>query len=175
MTTMNETTRIDEILESLCNLFDDELERQQISLALCRAQGEGLRVRDLSYVDAKTAALEVLIREAAQAERKRNELLREVMTRWGIHSVPPTLTTLIQAAPETCRKRLIEFQTRMRQVIAETRMVVRSNATLLRVATNAVEDALRAFEMAANRSARVYTSRGNTANAVSPALIDHKG
>lgn len=172
---MGEAVRIEELLDGLCNLCDDELERQETSLALCRAQGEGLRARNLAYIDAKTAALDTLIREAADAEKKRLELVRTAMERWGLRDVPPTLTTLIQAAPEPSRTRLIEFQSKLRRVLAETRRVVSSNATLLRVAMSAVDDALRVFEMTMNAGPQGYTQQGNTPRAAGPALIDRRG
>ncbi len=47
MQTQLGTTDIAGNLDELCALFDEELERQEIVLANCRAQGEAARLHDL--------------------------------------------------------------------------------------------------------------------------------
>ncbi len=169
---------MDELLETICDLLDDELERQETALALCRAQGDGLRAQDMAYLQTKTTALELLIQEAHTAEAARNQLLREVTDRYGLsRAAPATLTTLMQAVSDSWRTRLLEYQARMRRVLAQTRAVVRANAGLLRASMDIVGGAMDALEGAASATASHYTPRGTepVGHHLQPALIDQKG
>ena len=168
---------VDGLLESLCNMCDDELERQETALALCRAQGGALRAQDTACMETKTKALELIIREAIEAEVRRRQLLQEVAERYGLSSECTTLSALIRAVSEPWRRRLAEFQTRMRLLLQEMRATVRANAGLLRASMKVVDEAMGVWEEAAGAAAGGYTAQGEdrAGKQLQPALIDQRG
>ena len=72
---------MEKVLDELCEVLQDELERQENVLAVCRAQGQAARARDVAYLEAKAAALCSLIRETVNAEQERLRLVRAVVER----------------------------------------------------------------------------------------------
>lgn len=172
-----QSSSCDDLFGPLCDLFDNELERQQAVLTICRAQGRALRARDTESLNRHTTALELLNHEAAQVEPKRRELLLGLHERRRIPKKRGTLTDLIHGAAEPWRARLLEFQMRMRHLIAETQTVVQANARLLQVSMKVIGDAIDSLELAAGAAPRGYTARGadSLPGQVQPALIDQKG
>ena len=167
----------DLLLEGLCNLLDDELERQEAALGLCQAQREGIRSRDAVGLDANTAALNAVITESSRASQSRTQLLKKVAERCGLSPERPTVSALVDVVAEPWRTRLDELQERMRSVLAETRAVVRENAHLLRVSTGIIESALRAFDGLVRDEVEKYTEHGGAARRETrePALLDQRG
>ncbi|MBM3290178.1 MAG: hypothetical protein FJY92_08515, partial [Candidatus Hydrogenedentes bacterium] len=67
-----------DLLEKLCSGLDDEIERQETVLAVCRAQIDAIGARDLNAFEARTAALDVLVRDAAHAQAARAGVIAKV-------------------------------------------------------------------------------------------------
>ena len=164
-------------LETLCEQLEDELERQETALALCRAQGEGLRNQDIVHLETKTKALELLLREAAQAHPQRSRLIERAAEHCGLSAASPTLGALIDVAPHPWRARLRHCRTRLQAVLRELADAVRANAGLLRASMKLVAQTMEAFADAATAGPRVYTPRGGgpASETLQPALIDQKG
>ncbi len=168
---------MNQLLDALCNSLDDELERQENVLAVCRVHGEAARGHDLAYMEAKTAALEVLIRDAAQASAGRQPLLREIVAHFELPEERQSLTGLIQAAPDPWRSRLRQFQHRFRATLGEIRTLVRENMGVMRKSLKAVTQYLGALEQGMSSEAEGYSAEGLEPRQKDPgpALIDRKG
>jgi hypothetical protein len=164
-------------LARLCNLLDEEIERQENLLAICRAQQQALLAQDLDSMQARTAAMEAVARESAQAHVLRLEALRPLRESVEMAGDGFCLSDLIAVAPAGCRDRLREIQARLRGVVAENRNLIRSNARLLRTSMRLTEEVLNAFQNCAETLTRGYTEQGAGASGTGrvPAMIDQRG
>ncbi len=151
-------------LNALCTLFDDELERQHSVLAIMRAQGEAARAFDLDALNARTDALDVLMNEALESERRRLELLETVVSHFSLDVEHQTLSDLIAVVPEPWKHRLMEFQTEVRATVDNTRSLVFENAQFIRRCLRGVEtvvDTVQGTEP--TEASRSYDAEGNRA------------
>jgi len=166
---------MEKTLDRLCAHFEDELERQENVLALCNAQAEAARARDIECLEAKTAALSVLIQDAIDAERERLALVREIVDAYGLPVEQQTLSGLVATVPEPWKTRLADFQLRIRAVLEETRGVVRQNMPVLRRSLNVANEALSALH--GQPDAGRYDGQGeNREGALAgPNVIDRRG
>lgn len=163
--------------ESLCSLLEDECERQENILAVCRSQGEAARNRDVAEMEAKTAALELLLQEVKQAEDERNRVARLLSEEHGVPHDCGTLSELIRHAPEAWRPRLRHMQARLRGVLDSTRQVVRANAGVMRHAARKVSRSVGLLTRQDPSNPASYTAAGMEL-AVSerqPVLMDQRG
>ena len=168
---------MEDVLEHLCGLFDEELERQQNVLAVCRAQHEAILSRDRERLEAKTLALQFLVRDAAEAEPVRHEAQREVVAHYGLPVERQSLTELIQVVPEPWRSRMAGFQTSLRATVAETHAMTRENTRALKRSRSIVQGCLSVLGVCLERSAGDYNARGREPfePGLSPALVDQRG
>jgi hypothetical protein len=168
---------VEAILDRLCEHFDDELERQQNVLVVCRALGRGARVNDYEYMDAKTTALHVLLRQAIAAEQTRLALVRKVVDYFELPEEQQNLSGLIAVTPEPWRQRMQEFQVLMRATLESTRRLVRDNNQVMRRSLHVLNETIAALALCEPGRAGAYTDQGTeTARApLAPALIDHRG
>ncbi len=168
---------MNELLGALCNQFEEELERQENVLAVCIAQGQAARLHDLEYLEAKTAALNVLIRETAEAERTRMALVEQVVSACALPPGRQTLTELIAVSSEPWKSRLQHFQTRMRATLSETARVVRENNDLIRRSLNVVNQALQSLGQCIPAAPNAYDVRGGEVSGhhSGPAFMDQRG
>jgi hypothetical protein len=168
---------MDALLEALCFSLDDELERQENILTVCRAQGEAARTHDIEYLEAKTAALFTLAQEAAQAEGMRQRLFNQIAAQLGISAEEQRLTELIPLASEPWGARMRYFQSRLQSLLNETRGVVRSNAMVLRASLRVLSQAVGALEQCASAYASGYTADGTEPlkETAAPTRLDRKG
>lgn len=171
------TASIGRLLDRLCEHFDEELERQQNVLVVCRALGRGARANDHEYLEAKTAALHVLLRQAVAAEQTRLALVRAVVDYFELPEGDQTLSGLIAVTPEPWRQRMKEFQVLMRATLESTRRLVRENSRVMRRSLHVLNQTLTAMTLCEPDHPGSYTEqggeRGQTRTA--PALIDHRG
>ncbi|MCP4644410.1 MAG: flagellar protein FlgN [bacterium] len=168
---------MDEALNTLCSVLDDELERQEMVLAVCKAQQEAIQQRNMEHLQDKTAALEILIREAKEAEAERMCVLRQIV---GNLELPPerqTMSELIGLAPEPWCSRLRDFQKRIRETVSETQALVRGNRRVLRQSLRVVDQCVNALQHCSEANASDYTASGaeNRTQRGAPALLDQKG
>lgn len=168
---------IEELLDSLCEHFDDELERQQNVLAVCRALGQGARVQDHEYLEAKTAALHVLLRQAMAAEQVRLALVHEVVDHYQLPEDRQTLSGLITVVPAPWQSRMQEFQLLMRATLETTRRLVRENNRVLRRSLYVVNQTLAAMDLCEPGGAGAYNGAGGEVVRAQlvPALVDQRG
>lgn len=166
-----------ELLDELCALFDEELARQENVEQLCRAQGEAARAQDPEGLEAHSQALSILISEAVKSEKARIRVSEAVVSQLGLSSSEQTLTELIARTPEPWKRRMVEFQTRIKAVLESTREAVRDNAGYIRECLRVVNGALGTFTGQDDAKAMSYDAEGKEARSTGrrPALIDAQG
>jgi altronate dehydratase len=163
--------------EALCTVFEDDLERQENMLVLCRAQGRAAKEHDIELLEARTAAISELVREATDSERLRVALATVLVEALKLSTERQTLSGLIAVAPAPYQGRLADFQTRMQVVLAETREAVRANHLVLRRSARIVSDALESLVDCAPAPRGQYGARGDEppGDNQQPALLDQRG
>ena len=168
---------IGEKLDAPCEHFDDELERQQNVLVVCRAIGQAARSQDLEYLEAKTEALRVLLGEAMEAEQVRLDLVADVVDFYQLPEDQQTLSGLITQVPMPWQQRMREFQVLMRATLESTRRLVRDNNHVLRRSLGIVTQTLATLSMCQPESQGQYNHQGGDATRMKsrPALIDQRG
>jgi len=171
------TPTIEKILDRLCVHFDEELERQHNMLAVCRALGRAARAQDHEYLEAKTAALHVLIHQTVAAEQNRIALVRQVVDHYQLPEDRQTLSGLIATVGEPWQSRMREFQVEMRDTLNETRALVRENNRVLRRSLYIVNETLAAMALCEPAAPRAYDGSGLEAGHrhAGPMLVDHRG
>ena len=122
----------DAALKSLCEWLEDAVERQENLKAVCIAQGEAALRHDRAELEAKTAAAELLVSAANEAEVDRSLRVAETARALGLPEQHPSLLMIIAAAPAPWQLRLRELHARLGEVLRDTRMVVRENNFLVR-------------------------------------------
>ncbi len=173
---MEDTWHDTKCLDALCDLFDDELERQENVLRVSIAQGRAARAHDIELLEAKTEALVLLIREAACHERERLRLVSAVVAAYGLPFEEQTLSDLIRIVPEPWKRRMAEFQAGMVAILEETRRVTRENRRLMRRTLNVVQNTL-ALLQPEDASPAAYDAAGEsgTGRSFEPSFIDQRG
>ncbi|MBX7256789.1 MAG: flagellar protein FlgN [Candidatus Hydrogenedentes bacterium] len=168
---------VDSNINTLCQLLEDEIERQENLLSVCRSQHEALLAQDLETLQARTEALEALVRETAQAHAMRNSIVQPILAKGGISNANPCLSDLIEAVPVEWKGRLRDLQTRLKAAIAANRTVVRTNARMLRQSLNVTEQLLDTFQACSEGLAGNYTEQGGgtTVRLIEPVMLDHRG
>ncbi len=168
---------MDELFTTLCEIFDDELERQRNVLDVCLAQGAAARARDVEPLEAKTAALAILIQEAVEAEAHRMEIVQRLVECYRLPVEEQTLSGLIAVAPEPWKSRMRDFQTEIRKVLESVKKVARENDALIRQSIHHVNQALSTLAECVEKPQQGYDARGGRQGAATmqPAMIDRQG
>ena len=166
------------LFESLCDLLENELERQENVLAVCQAQSEAVARNDIELLEAKTGALLALVQEAAQAAAERVCLIKAIIAKYIETDCPNDLKfdDIAAAAPKHLRQRLEETHARLRSVLKKTRPVALANASSLAAALRAADASL-ALIQTSSRSEATYDATGRSAGPVPRALtaVDQRG
>ena len=167
---------MEHVLDRLCDVLTDELERQQLVLAVLEGQRKAALDQDIAYLDAKTEALENLIREEQAAEPIRHDLMKRVVEQLQIPPSRQSLSELIRVAPEPYASRLREFQTEFRNTLFATRDLVRNNSVVLNRSLHSIQSFL-ASVSGFETSSGQYASDGRayTATSLQPALLNQRG
>ena len=163
-------------MDELCAIFDAEAERQETLLTAMRAQAEAARSRAVALLEERTLAVSLLIEETIAAETRRLESVRSVVTHLGLPAEDLTLSRLIAVVPQPWKRRMAEFQDRIRTTLEETRGVVRENKAFLRRTARAVTNALETATHAVPERGGSYTFHGDDGPRVGrPSLLDQQG
>ena len=166
---------MDDLLEKLCGDLEDEIERQATVLAVCRAQIDAIGARDLNALEARTAALDILVREAAHAQAARAAVIAKVAVQLELPPDKRTLGALVIVVPAPWNARLRDIQKRLRGATDETRRVVRLNARTLRRSLDFNQRLLACMATGPNLQP-AYGDRGTAPGiAGDPAVIDQRG
>lgn len=175
MNGVRDTGRLEAAFKQLAAVLDQELERQENVLSLCRAQGEAVSAHDAETLVARTQALRLLLEDTLGAERARVAVVRDLVELLNLPVERQTLTGLIAVAPAPWDRRLREYQVRLREVLEATRGVVRANAVKLRHGLRLVHGALDMFGAAPSDHA--YSAGGvrNEKDAARSMLLNAQG
>ena len=168
---------MDRSLEMLCTALDEEVERQELVLSICTAQQEALRAHDLEALQARTEALETVVREAAHAEAERHCVLREVVEQLALPVERETLSGLVEAVPEPWCGRLKDLGARLRETVSETRRIVQTNRRILKGSLRIVDQCLQSLDHCHEAASWDYTAQGLETLKIgrSAVLLDQKG
>lgn len=170
--------KVNKLLDRLCEALDAELVRQETILTICRKKQDAIRALDIEALEARTAALECVLRETLEAEAERHHALREAVDRLGLPEEDMTLSRLIEAVSEPWKSRLSHFQRRLRETLEATQAVTRAYARDLRQYLHLSACQFAQFGMTSGeRKAGLYGPRGQRPGpmAVSSALVDQRG
>jgi len=166
---------MDELFEAFCFLLDDEIERQETTLAVCIAQGDAARRNDLELLEAKTAALLKLLQETGESEKARAKVMSQLAAHYGLRDDQRNLRALCSVAPEKWRERLDDIRARLQYVLGRARPVVSTNASILRVALKVAGDVLRTLQLQEALGAEYDGAGALPTRSVLPRMIDQKG
>ena len=165
---------VNELLEKLCSGLEDEIERQETVLAVCRAQIDAIGARDLNTFEARTAAMDILVREAARAQVARVGIIAVVAAQLELLPEQRTLKGLIEVVPAPFDARLRDIRKRLNRAVEKTRRLVRLNARTIRRSLDFNQRMLACIAMAPGTDPS-YDERGITSGTAKPAMIDQRG
>ena len=154
---------MNDALQHLCEVFEDELERQENVLRLCTLQEEAIRQRQPELLAARTQALNAVLYETAYAEQARLAAAYEAVCELQLQAEVQSLSGVIAASPEPWRSRLADVQRRLREVMHTSALIVRKNNRLLRCLMQTTQGTLRALGAGSAESAG-YTVQGYNAH-----------
>jgi len=123
---------VEQILNKLCDVLSDELERQETVLAICMKKHEAIKAMDRAALEARTEALENVVKETMNAEMDRHRVLREVVKAVGLPNEKHTLSELINAVENPWKDRLAHMQHCLKSTIEDTQRVTRAYSRDLR-------------------------------------------
>jgi len=168
---------MDPLLDTMCDLLDEERERQETVLSICIAQGKAARVHDMEYLEAKTAALNILLQEFVEAEQRRNKIVSALMARYHLPPEKQTLSGLIEVLPEPWKSRIKEFQNAMRATLTKTRQAVMDNSGIIQRSMGVVQEAMEALVRCIPAPSRHYDAQGTELGqqATAANLFDQRG
>ena len=166
------------LLDRLCDVLDEELVRQETVLAICRGKHDAIRSFDVEALEARTAALDSVLRETFEAETERHGILREAIDHLGLPQEDETLTGLIGAVQEPWKSRLQHFQRRLKETLGATQAVTRAYTRELRHCMKLSGRQFVHLGLASeDRKAGIYGPGGDRPRALgaSSALVNQKG
>ena len=150
--------RVASDLNALCDLLDDELERQHCIFENVTAQGLAARAQDLPELDKRTAALSLLMHDSLRSEQDRLRLLGAIVKYFELSGADQTLSNLVGAVPDPWKRRLAEFQRALQKTVGASREEIHRNAVVMRTTLKRVDSAMEAvFQDGQNRR---YTPGG---------------
>jgi len=179
----NESTTIDQkqfklenLLDDLCALLDDELERQENIHQVALSQKEAALARDSASLEARTRAMQLLVLETLEVEKQRINLVTDVVKILEIPSTMQSLTGLIELAPQPWSRRLAYFQKRFNEVILETRSIIRDNNKFISLNLRQIDQVLNVLTKQ-NNTEQAYSATGtvNYKHKSNPFLMDQRG
>jgi hypothetical protein len=131
------------VFEKLCTVLEDELERQQLVLRLCVLQEEAVQQRDAELLQRRTAALNEVLSDVAQAEGERMEAAKAAVEMLQLPREQQSLSHLVASAPAPYGERLREVQAQLQSTMEESALLVRRNNRVIRRLLAKANDTLR--------------------------------
>lgn len=133
------------MIETLCQILEEEAERQEAVQALLGQQSEALARRDFDAAMQAAGQLETLAGAAQRAEIARKEYAGAVAAEWGLDPKSTSLKDLAGAAPEACRERLGALQVRLRALTVANAALIQTQGRKLRQGLQTARAALTAL------------------------------
>lgn len=168
---------MDKLLEMLCTLLDEELERQETVVAVARAQGVAARAYDMDALQAKNAALETLALQAEAAVGGRDAVVAQVASGYGLSKEKQTLSALIEHVENPWSERLRYFQEHLGATLRESRSLVEANMAFMQRSSSKISSSLSMLIPAADPNGDRYDAEGRelAMAGAEAALLDQKG
>lgn len=104
-------------IESLCELLEEQAERQETLVSVCLAQLQAGFEGNIKYFNEKTSAMDYLVKETARAEFVRQELVDKICGNLGINSTDRRIRDIAEQVGEPWRSRIIDSCNRMRVAV----------------------------------------------------------
>lgn len=95
-------------LDEICNVLEEQAERQETLVAVCLAQLQAGFDGNIRYFNEKTSAMEYLLRETARAEFSRLELMKKICKHFNIDPPCERLREFAERVPEPWKSRILE-------------------------------------------------------------------
>ena len=171
-----ECSNLESLLDALCALLDDELERQENMRIVALSQRDAAYARDSVNLEARTQAMHLLVLETLEVEKKRINLVTEIVRMLEIPPTMQTLTGLIALAPQPWSDRLAYFQKRFNAVIQETRSIIRENNKFISLNLRRIDQVLNILTKQGHTE-QSYSATGtvNHRHKSNPILMDQRG
>lgn len=164
-------------MKNLCEMLDDEIERQQNVESVCVAQHEALCARDVDAIEARNSALALLARDSDSDAGAREETVAKLSTTLGLTPDRTRLRDLVAHAPEPWKTRLSERRIALNNVVQSNQRLVRRNQ-LIATKSKKIADSWRETLFAnLGEAGPAYRDDGNTPPSIQggPAMIDQRG
>jgi hypothetical protein len=166
-------------LDLLIRHLEDEAERQETVVVLCREQMEAARTHDYERLIERTTALEILNRDALSAHGERTRLLADVVRVTGVtvDSENVRLADVAAGMPEPWRSRVMDLRNRIRTATSESAALVRSNSVWFRHALRVMANMRGVVSQFVQTQPGQYDARGLDAasGGLVPAVVDQRG
>lgn len=103
--------------ESLCRLLEEQAERQETLVSVCLAQLRAGFNGNIKYFNEKTSAIDYLVKETAQSEFIRQELVEKICKYLGINSSDKRMRDIAEKVGEPWKSRILDSCNRMRVAV----------------------------------------------------------
>lgn len=164
-------------IEKLCDMLDDEIERQQNVSAVCEAQHKALCARDVEAIDARNNALELLALESGLEESERSALVAAISRRLDLVPERTRLSDLVSHAPDPWKSRLGERRSILCDLVLSNQRLVRRNQLIATKSKSIAEEWRDTLFGHLGEAGPAYCGQGHTSKRVQggPAMIDQRG
>ena len=164
-------------MKNLCDMLDDEIERQHNVGAVCLAHHEALCARDVEAIDARNSALECLARDADVEAGVRDAAVAKLAAALGLAPDRTRLRDLAAHAPEPWKSRLRKRRTALRKVVQSNQLLVRRNQLIANKSKKIADTWRETLFRNLGESGPAYRGDGNTRPYIQggPAMIDQRG
>ena len=164
-------------IQKLCDMLDDEIERQHNVNAVCEAQHKALCARDVEAIDARNNALELLARESGLDEAERNELVEAISRRLDLAPERARLSDLVSHAPDPWKERLGERRTTLCDLVRSNQRLVRRNQLIASKSKSIAEAWRDTLFSHLGEAGPAYCGHGHSSKRIQggPAMIDQRG
>jgi len=104
-------------IESLCELLEEQAERQETLVSVCLAQLQAGFEGNIKYFNEKTSAMDYLTKETARFECIRQELVNKICRNLGISLTDGRIRDIAEQVGEPWRSRIIDSCDRMKVAV----------------------------------------------------------
>ncbi|HOQ32672.1 MAG TPA: hypothetical protein PLA12_09185 [Candidatus Hydrogenedens sp.] len=101
-------------IESLCELLEEQAERQETLVSVCVAQLRAGFEGNIKYFNEKTSAMDYLVKETARFEFIRQELVDKICRNLGINLTDKRIRDIAEQVGEPWRSQIIDSCDRMK-------------------------------------------------------------
>ncbi len=104
-------------VESLCELLEEQAERQETLVSICLAQLRAGLERNIKYFNEKTSAIDYLIKETARAEFQKKDLVEKICRELGIKDSENQIRDIAERIGEPWKSRILDACNRIKVAV----------------------------------------------------------